>query len=1213
MTQTCAPDTDDTAATPDTECSPPPGTSVGALIGKQKPRLIASGVLSVLGAFAGLVPYVVIYFLARDLLVGEQQTGRIPFLVAVAATGVAGKALLRMAANNVAHIAAYRALADIRLALAERLARMPLARAQARSSGEVKKVFQDDVEQLELGLSHAIPDIAASVTVPVTTLIIMFVIDWRMALAALVVVLGIVGCVALAVTASKDLMERESDVKKRLNVEAVSFVRGIRVIRGFVGSTFLFDGIRDAIVASEDIELVKTERGRVGAAGAATLVAISIIVILPLGLWLYHSGSLEPQDFVFFILVGVGFAQPLMSLTLSAAVLQYQIEAGLKNISGFLGEPDLPVPPTPATRDGSRIELRGARVTYGDTDVVRDIDLVIEPGERVAVVGGSGAGKSTLLRLIARFIDVSAGKVTFGGTDVRELDPAELSGAIAFVQQDDYIFNDTVLENIRLARPDATDEEVRSAGRRARVTEFIDELDRGWDTVLGSGGSGLSGGQRQRISIARALLADSPVVMLDEVTASLDATNERSVVAALAELQQGRTVITVAHRLGSLTGYDRILVMDDGRIVADGDHEELSETSDTYRRLWRDFVAVDNWGMESGDGRPAAAPSPAPVASAAEPSPDGGFADHTPPVRNLTGLGPVGQWFAMLGTHRGQLWRVGFWRLLLEGFFTSAPMVVVFFSLLAVLDDTLTTRDVYLLSGGLLLIFLTRLTVGIGVAKHWWPVAFRAISDLRRSVLRRLTRAPLGVFDRMDAGRTTTLLVSELALVDFINLPAKLIIAVVQPVLITVVLFSLDWRLAAAALIGVPFFLLTLKVTDRAHEATFTDVTAARREANSALLEFCRGTAVLRAFPDAPQAQVYRTRVEALRRASVRMAVRTSPMTTLGTIVLEAGFVAMLWLGATLFTGGSVSATTLLLFLILALNMYRPFQELLELSAYRHQQERIARSLAEVWDTGELPEPENPRTPADSTVEIDGVTFGYDDRDILHDVSFTAGSGTVTAVIGPSGAGKSTVVNLVARFFDPGSGAVRIGGVDLRDMDAATRRETISTVYQDVYLFPVSIRDNLTIGSPGTTDEKVWEALAQAEAGDFVAALPDGLDTVLTDGGTNLSGGQRQRLSIARALLKDAPVLLLDEAVAAVDPGTERRIQAAVNRLIHGRTVLVIAHRLNTIRNVDQIVVLADGRVDGVGTHDEIIATSPVYRELLGLPEQPTNTRGVAE
>ena len=354
------------------------------------------------------------------------------------------------------------------------------------------------------------------------------------------------------------------------------------------------------------------------------------------------------------------------------------------------------------------------------------------------------------------------------------------------------------------------------------------------------------------------------------------------------------------------------------------------------------------------------------------------------------------------------------------------------------------------------------------------------------------------------------------------------------------------------------------------------------------LIEQAKGAAVLRGNPASFIATRFEQAVTRLQQASIDMSVRATPAVGLGAIAIESGLVALIAIGGALYAAGAVPATTLLLFLLLSLTLYQPIQELNALAGYRHNQQQIAQKIAEVWDAPVLPEPEHPATPADTSIEFRDVTFAYEAEDdggsaarrrVLDGVSFRAEPGTITALVGPSGAGKSTIANLTARLWDPDTGSVLIGGRDLRELGTDSVMRFVTTVYQDVYLFHDTIRYNLTIGRPDATDDQLWEALTAAQIDDLIRALPAGLDTVVDDGGTNLSGGQRQRLSIARALLKDSPILILDEAVASVDPDTEARIQDAIGHLAAGRTVLVIAHRLETIRGVDQILTVKNGMV----------------------------------
>jgi ATP-binding cassette, subfamily B, bacterial len=404
-----------------------------------------------------------------------------------------------------------------------------------------------------------------------------------------------------------------------------------------------------------------------------------------------------------------------------------------------------------------------------------------------------------------------------------------------------------------------------------------------------------------------------------------------------------------------------------------------------------------------------------------------------------------------------------------------------------------------------------------------------------------------------------------------------------------------DWRLALATLAGVPLFLLLTVWSDRIQHRVMGPLVEARSRATTRLLDHVRGAAVLRAYPGSAVARRYLTAVAELRTASVAVSVRSLPAVALGTVALELGLVALIVLGSALLAAGAVSAGTLLLFLVLSLVLYQPLGELAALTGYRRTQQQIARRVGEVWEEPVLSEPATPAVPRDASVELREVGFRYGaGTGGLDGVSLRAEPGTVTALVGPSGAGKSTVANLVARFWDVDSGAVMLGGRDVRELGSAGVSALVTTVFQEVYLFPGTVRENVALARPAASDAEVEAVLAAAQC-DFVESL----DQVVGDGGADLSGGQRQRLSIARALLKDAPILVLDEAVASVDAETEVRIQEALATLAAGRTVIVVAHRLSTVRRADRIVVLHDGRVDGAGTHDELVTTSPVYRRLL--------------
>lgn len=1181
------------------------------------------------------MPHVVVYGIAVELFTSNTpDTGRILLLAGLALLALVLRAVFNGASTHVAHVTAYAVLADLRRSLARKLDRIPLARVHSRTQGELKKTLHDDVEKLEEGLAHGVPDIASAASVPLVSAVILFVIDWRLALAIVGTLPVVFLTLGVGMASAKQNEVAEKAALTRLNTSVVAYLRGMRVIRGFLREDTGFSDVRDAVEQSRRAADLPITNGRWSVSFGMAALSLPVVVLVPLSTVLYLNDAVDLPTIVLFLLLGMGFNQPFFRLIGTAAALYWSVTLAGRSIAEVLDEPELTVPDEPVTPDSYEISVDGVTFGYGETPVLTDVSLRVAEGSFTAIVGPTGAGKSTLAKLVARFADVSQGAVRIGGVDVRNMDPAELMRRVALVQQDDYLFDDTVLANIRLGRPDATEEEVIDAARRARVHDFAEELPEGFRTRLGAGGGRLSGGQRQRISVARAILKNAPVVILDEATAYLDPDNEEAVNAAVTELARGRTVIVVAHRLSSVTHADSIVVMDHGRVSGVGTHDHLRATNPLYAEMWAAYQSTHGWtliggdsgGEGDGDGEDGAAPyGTATVSASATVSTTVGTGGGTaaangvaaPPqvssrtapaaggvTPNLDTLGFLRQWFTLLGDGREVLLRRGLPRMVLEGSLRGAPVWVVFLTLSGLMTGVITETAAWIGAGVLLALLVLRAVALAAVNKVVWGTAHRSVADIQLSVVDRMRRVPLGFFGRYDTGRLSTLMTSDVPMLDFQNTPSMLIGAMVQPVIAATALFSVDWRLALAVFAGLPVFLLMAAWSDRVYKRVMADVSEVRSSTASALLEHVRGTAVLRAYPDAPQARHYLSWVERLRKASVAMSVRATPASAIGAAALELGFVALVLVGSWLYTAGLVSPVTLLLFLVISLVFYAPIQEINDLSGYRRMQQQITRRIAEVWDAPVLSEPAQPRTAADGSVEFRNVSFDYEPgRRTLDGVDFTAEAGKVTALVGPSGAGKSTVANLVARFWDVAEGAVLVGGADVRELGSAGVTAAVTTVYQDVYLFPDTVRNNVALGRPEATDEELRAALAAAQC-DFVDELPDGLDTMLGDGGADLSGGQRQRLSIARALLKDTPVIVLDEAVASVDPATEARIQRAMSRLARGRTVIVIAHRLNTVKDADRIVVIDGGRVDGAGTHDELLAGSPAYRRLWQAHER---------
>jgi ATP-binding cassette, subfamily B, bacterial IrtB/YbtQ len=485
---------------------------------------------------------------------------------------------------------------------------------------------------------------------------------------------------------------------------------------------------------------------------------------------------------------------------------------------------------------------------------------------------------------------------------------------------------------------------------------------------------------------------------------------------------------------------------------------------------------------------------------------------------------------------------------------------------------------------------------------------YRLGAGLARGLYQRLgdhvAQLPLGWFgaDRVGAlSRLTTK-----GVVDVMTGPAHLLVplvgAVVTPATVVLAMFVFDWRIALAALATAPVLLVVYRWSGRLITEAERINDAATAEAAGRVVEFAQAQPVLRAFGrDGAGHRELDDALAAQRRAYRAMIIRGVPGITGFGIVVQAAFTAVLMVGVGLALGGSLAVPELLAMLVLAVRFVEPMSAAAEhagrLTLCRNALDR----MAELLRTPPMPEPRHPRHSGGTDIEFDQVSFSYDTGDlVLHDVSFRAPAGRVTALVGPSGAGKTTVFRLITRFFDTTAGAVRIGGVDVRELSTEELMAKLALVFQDVYLFEGTIADNIRVGRPDATDEQVHEAARLARVTEIVDRLPDGWDTRVGEGGATLSGGERQRVSIARAILKDAPIVLLDEATSALDMESQAAVLDALGALAAGRTLLVIAHRLPTITTADHIVLLDQGRVAERGNHDELMAAAGRYAEFWG-------------
>ncbi|MEO1061613.1 MAG: ABC transporter ATP-binding protein [Actinomycetota bacterium] len=566
--------------------APDPG-GLGELLRPIRGKLVLACALQAASAVVGLVPFVAIAELARELLGDDPDDGRLWSIAAVAAAALVARLALMLGAASVTHFADNDLQLDVRRRLADRLGRVPLGWYDDRDAGEVKKAVVDDVGSMHHLVGHSFTDLTTAIVTPIAAMVLLFVTDWQLSLVVMVPFLLGVALYARQMSGYGDKMTRYDEALEEVNTGAVEFVQGISVVKTFGQAGRAHRRFLDA--AYRLVDYFWDWVSSLLRAAAASEVVLSPLATLALisgaGTWFVSTGRIDAVDLVLFFVLGLALTAPILTLGYAATDLQIASQAAAR-VSQLLHAPVLPTTDTPQLPDGNHIAFDRVSFSYdGERDVLRDVDLRLDTGTVTALVGPSGSGKTTLAKLLCRFWDPTEGAVRLGGVDLREIAPDELYRHVGFVFQDVQLLRATVADNVRLGRPDADDAAVEGAARSAQIHDRITALPRGYDSVVGEDAV-LSGGEAQRISIARALLADAPVLVLDEATAFADPESEAAIQDALSVLAGGRTLLVIAHRLSTIVGADQIAVVDDGRIVERGRHDELLVEAGLYRRLW---------------------------------------------------------------------------------------------------------------------------------------------------------------------------------------------------------------------------------------------------------------------------------------------------------------------------------------------------------------------------------------------------------------------------------------------------------------------------------------------------------------------------------------------------------------------------------------------------------------------------------------------------
>ena len=565
-------------------------------------KMAASVALAVVSVAGGFVPYLGVYQILRLFVERRAGLEGILFWCGVCLAGYAIKVAGYALSTMLAHVSAYTILEGLRLQVADRLMGAPLGEVESRPIGAMKSTVVDRIEDVEPPLAHMIPELSSNLLLPLAVVIAMFAIDWRMGLALLVTIPVALVPMAAGMRSYNKNYAAYMAANNHVNSVIVEYVEGIQVVKAFSQGERSYAKFAQAVSSFRDFTLNWFRCTWASMNLCLSILPTTLLGTLPVGIYLYQTGVLDPAQVTLCLMMALGIVSPLMRATAFINSMK-SMQFAVKDTRELLDLPQLSQAKQEADLDGSGIRFRNVSFSYGGTggaEVLHDLELHIPQGSFTALVGPSGGGKSTIARLAARFWDVTAGSITLGGRDIREMPLKQLSQAISFVTQDNFLFDCSLKENIRLGKPDASDEEVLAAARAAQCEEFLARLDRGWDTPAGEAGKQLSGGERQRIAIARAILKDAPIVILDEATAFTDPENEDKIQSSIMALSKGKTLLVIAHRLSTIQNADQIVVLEKGHIVDQGTQAELLRRCLLYQKLWQAHIGAQGWAVTSG-------------------------------------------------------------------------------------------------------------------------------------------------------------------------------------------------------------------------------------------------------------------------------------------------------------------------------------------------------------------------------------------------------------------------------------------------------------------------------------------------------------------------------------------------------------------------------------------------------------------------------------